>query len=262
MDYEAIIAAGGMIGDPKTLGDDTIPFAVVPEGSEVHDLEKFLRFPVRTRAAVAAHDVPTFCAYFNRFKREDSAVFAAQEKFLVVGIIDYHGVELPAFREHRVSYAAPRSVEWTTWVGSNGKKMTQGDFALFIEDNLVDIRKPAGADMLEVSRSLQAKKAVEFSSGVKLADGSQQFSYSETVDGSTAKGALKVPDEFTLGIPVFFNDVPYEVKARLRYRIDHGKLVMWYDLFRQEYIEQDAFKRIVDVVLKGTATPVWMGAPG
>lgn len=261
MDFDAIIKAGQNLAEPKVVGDG-IPFAVIPEGSSVEDLEKLLLAPKRARGAVAAHDVATFNAYFNKFKGADSAAFGNQQGFQVVGIIDYHGPSTPAFREHRVTYTAPRSKEWETWKGANGRRMPQADFAQFIEDNVVDIRTPAGADVLEVSRNLQAQKAVVFNSALRLADGSQQFTYSETIDGSTAKGTIKVPEQFTLGIPVFFGGAPYEVIARLRYRINEGKLQMWFDLYRPEHIEQDAFAHVVAEVTEAIGTPVWMGVAG
>lgn len=258
---DEVVRAGQLIGDAKTAPGGAIPYALVPEGAAVQDLERLLAAPVRARAAVTAKSAETLSAYIVQFKTDATAIFADQERFSIVGIIDYHAPSQPAFREHRVSYAAPRSLEWATWRTCSGKKMSQAEFAQFIEDNVVDIRTPAGADVLEVSRSLQAKKKVEFGSAIRLADGAQQFTYSETVDGSTAKGTIKVPEEFTLGIPVFFGGALYEVTARLRYRISEGVLVLWYELYRPEHIEKDAFEAVCDQVNKDTGVAVWQGVP-
>lgn len=258
-DLKAVLDAGAGIGEPKTAGIGQ--YAVVPDGWAVESLEAYLDKPIRAKAEVTAKSAETFSAYVVRFKTDATAIFADQQNFKVVGIIDYHAPEAPAFREHRVSYAAPRSLEWTTWRTSSGKKMSQADFAQFIEDNVVDIRAPAGADVLEVSRNLQAKKKVEFGSAIRLADGAQQFSYSETVDGSTAKGSIKVPEEFVLGIPVFFGGELYEVRARLRYRITEGQLALWYDLYRPEHIEKDAFEAVCDGIAEATKIGVWQGVP-
>lgn len=261
MDMEAIIRAGQQIGDPKTLGEGSVPFAVVPNDCIVKGLEHLLPLPRRAKAAVAAHTAATFDAYFNRFKTPASVIFADRDAFALVGVLDYHAPDQAAFREHHVTYTAPKSKEWTTWRGASGKKMPQADFAQFIEDNVIDIHSPPGADVLEVARGLQAKKSVDFVSAIRLSDGSQQFSYSETIDGSTAKGSLKVPEEFTLGIPVFFGGDAYDVRARLRYRIAESKLHLWFDLYRPEYIEQDAFNRVVEASQVATETPIWMGKP-
>lgn len=257
MDFDVIIKAGSAIGEPKTIGEGR--YAVVPEGYETEDLEKYLAAPLRARGTVTAHTVPTFTDYFNRFKTAESAIFADQDKARVVGVLDYHGPGKPAFREHSVAYTAPKSKEWQTWRAADGKKMQQADFAVFIENNVIDIRQPTGADVLEVSRSLQATKNVTFNSAIRLADGSQQLTYSETVDGSTKQNNVKVPETFILGVPVYFGGILYEVTARLRYRIHEGKLLMWFDLFRPEHIEQDAFAQVVEEVAKGTTSTVWMG---
>jgi uncharacterized protein YfdQ (DUF2303 family) len=261
MDFDAILKAGQELGGAKIPADGGSPYAVMPEGSCIADLEQYLVTPKRARGNVVAHQTATFVGYFNHFKADASVIFADQEQFRIVGIIDYHAADKPAFGEHRVTYTTPRSKEWQAWRGASGRKMSQTDFAQFIEDNVVDIRTPAGADVLEVSRSLQAKKSVDFNSSIRLADGSQQFTYNETVDGATAKGTIKVPDEFTLGIPVFFGGALYEVRARLRYRIDSGKLWLWYDLYRPEHIEQDAFEHVVTDIADKSATEVWMGKP-
>jgi len=267
----AAVEAGKLIGGPKLPVGAAASYAVVPVGARIESLEQFNLQPIRARAGVTAHSDATLSAYLNRFKTPASVVFADQQKFVIVGIIDYHmrdtgaagavASDGAAWREHRVSYSAPKSLEWQTWRGRDGKSMSQAEFAQFIEENVVDIRSPAGADMLEVSRSLQAKKSVEFSSALRLADGDQQFSYAETISGSTSQGRISVPAEFTLGIPVFFGGQPYAVTARLRYRINEGKLALWYQLYRPEHVEQDAFGLIAAAVAEATGIAVWDGVP-
>lgn len=259
--YQAIIDAGNALGEAKTAPGGVIPYAIIPDGASIDELERLLPAPVRARATVTAKSVETFCAYVNRYTAEDTAIFADQETFRLVGIIDYHPVAGAAWREHLVTYNAPRSLEWQTWRATSGKRMTQAEFAQFIEDNVVDIRAPVGADVLEISRNLQAKKSVEFASAIRLADGARQFGYSETVNGASRNGTLEVPEEFTLGIPVFFGGIAYEVRARLRYRIDGGKLAIWYELYRPEYIERDAFEAVCREVSEATGIKVWQGMP-
>src|SRR5258708_5154062 len=110
-----------------------------------------------------------------------------------------------------------------------GQTMTPVNFAQFIEENQIDIRTPPGAKILEVARGLQARRSVHFVSAVRLQTGDQEFTFNETTEGTVGKGKAQVPEEFKLGIPVFFGGVSYEVVARLRYRLDEGKLQLWYD---------------------------------
>ena len=154
---------------------------------------------------------------------------------------------------------APRSIECATWTAADKSAMGQSEFAQFIENNVADIRNPPGATVLEVARNLQAKKAVDFSSAIRLATGEQQFTYSEVIQGSSQNGNISVPEEFTLGIPVFLNDALYEVRARLRYRITDSKLKLWYDLYRPEAIITDAFDKIVSTIAEKTGVTVWQG---
>lgn len=256
-DFQAIIDAGKLLDNPKQAGEGL--YAVVPEGSELRSLEDYLKAPARARANVKILDQASFVDYFNRFKIDGSAIFADRSGFKFAAVIDYHVRDAPAFGSHRLVYECPRSKEWQTWVGCNDKPMSQADFALFIENNIVDIRSPPAAEMLEAARSLSTKRKVEFVSAVRLADGAQSFTYNETVEGVTSKGNLQIPETFTLGIPVFFGGQPYEVTARLRYRMPEGRLSLWYSLYRHEYIEQDAFARVGGEIQQATETTIWQG---
>ena len=259
--YQTILDAGAALAtQSKSLGT---PFAVVPAGYSLEDLEHFAEHPQRARASVTVDTVESFVDYYERYSLEDySMIFASLRQFRLVGIVDWHGQDTPAFGEHRVTYQAPRAPEWNTWCTHDAKAMTQEDFAYFIEENLSDIVEPDGAEVLEVAQRLEATHKVEFVSTIRLADGQREFSYAETSEGASRRGALKVPEAFTLGIPVFLNGEPYEVTARLRWRIQDRKLRLWYELKQRERIEQHAFKLIVDAVAEKVDTPVIAGEPG
>ncbi len=136
--------------------------------------------------------------------------------------------------------------------------MTQFEFATFIEDNVKDVREPAGADMLEIARTLEATKKVDFVSGIRLSDGQREFTYNEQIEGTSRKGQVKVPEHFILGSPVFVAGTLYRVTARLRYRIEAGKLRLWCDLLNPHEIERDAFGAIVEKVDDAVSTDVLM----
>ncbi len=258
----AILAAGTAMAGPFEA-EGGAPIVVIPEGYKVEGIEKFLPAPARARGTVTAETPEAFVAYYDRFCDETaSLVFACTEKFTVTGIIDWHDPQKNAgFAQHRVVYAAPRSDEWKIWTDADGTRMTQADFSQFLEDNVKDIREPDGADVLEIARQLEVKKKVEFASALRLSDGQREFTYNEEVDGSTRRGQMKVPEEFTLGIPVFVDGESYQVTARLRYRIDGGQLKLWYDLLRPHEIERDAFGQIVTQIEGGVKTDVLMAVP-
>ena len=255
-----VLAAGTAIAKAQGVEGGESAFIVVPEGYKVEDLGRFLNAPIRVQSTVKCETVEALIDYYKRFCDDAaSLVFACCESFQVVGVLDWHRPGAKAgFAEHRVVYEAPRSDEWKIWNESDAKIMSQTEFALFIENNVKDIREPAGADMLEIARTLEANTKVEFASAIRLSDGQREFTYKEEIEGTTRRGQMKVPETFLLGIPVFIAGEPYAVTARLRYRIDHGTLRLWYDLFNPPEIARDAFGGIVDKVDKAVPTSVLM----
>jgi len=221
--------------------EDNADFAVVPEGYSLTDLEQFKDAPRRIKTRIELRSAQSFCDYVIKFAADGASVFCDLKGQTFTAVLDYHVDDsTPAWAGHKATYTCPIDSRWKTWTGRNGKQMSQVEFAQFIEDNLPDIVHPAGTDMLTISRNLQAKKKVDFKSDQNLSNGDIQFTYNETTTGTA--GQLEIPQEFTLGIPVYEGGAPYEVKARLRYRISEGKLTMWYDLVRPERMEEDAFK--------------------
>lgn len=258
-----MLDAGTAIASPTGF-ENGAPFTVVPDGYRLANMEAFLSHPIRHRGEIEAETPEAFIAYYNRFcDTEASLVFASTEQFRLNGVIDYHKPAAEAGnRDHQVIYRAPRSAEWKTWTEQDGVQMAQQEFATFIEDNVKDIRKPAGADILELARDLEVKKAVRFASSMRLHDGQRTFGYSEDVNGSSRQGQMKIPETFVLGVPVFVDGELYEVTARLRFRIDSGVLRLWYDLLNQEAVERDAFGAIVTEVSEGIETKVLMAVAG
>jgi uncharacterized protein YfdQ (DUF2303 family) len=233
-----------------------IPHIVVPQGYVLHDLEKSLDAPSRLRGTTKLRDVKSFVAMFNEFKWPAAKMYGTVNPAAFVGVLNGHSATTgPGWGDHRVSYDCPVSPEWKTWTASNKKAMNQADFAQFIEDNLPDLLD--GATLLEVSRTLQAKKKVNFASGIRLSDGQNQFTYEEEIQGTAGgKGQFKVPETFELGIAVFEGGPLYKVTARLRYRIDEGRLALWYDLERPHKILEDAVKAVWSEIEAGTGTTI------
>lgn len=241
------------------------PYVVLPEGYTVKDVESTLANPTRKRGKATLSDTASFIAYFMRHAApNESAIYGNFDPPSFTAVLDDHSTDGTAgWREHVAKYACPLSVEWATWTGANKVKMKQVDFAQFIEDNLPDIVEPAAAHMLEVSRTLEAKKAVNFASGVRLANGEVQFTYEEKVDGSAGKGQFHVPEIFSIGIPVFQRGVRYRIEARLRYRIaEGGQLAMWFDLVRHHKVLEDAVVETWAEIEAKTGQTIFNGAPG
>src|SRR5580700_2862412 len=144
-DVEAALAAGASIGHAQSphaerAAEGASCYAVVPKGYEIAPLEEFLPRPLRVKQHLALQDTDSFIAYVNDFKTPGGTrVFfnGVSESFSAV--LDYHdSPDEAAWCGHQADFKPRRSIEFTTWMGSDRKTMTQVDFARFLEENLPD----------------------------------------------------------------------------------------------------------------------------
>ena len=251
---------------PQVLpaADGLEPMAFVPGDYTLKSLAEFRTTLDRVRQAVQVQTAQSFVDYWNRFAHADSVIFADEIKGCYVGFVDYHtSANEPRFCQHMVTYQVRNSLEWETWTGADGKSMPQADFARFLEENYVDIVDPPHADMIAVATNLKAKKAVEFASAVDLQTGEVQFLYQESIRGSADKrqGSIKIPEAFTIGVPVLLGDERVAVKALFRYRIEEGKLRLWYDLHRRQQHWEAAIRRATAAIRKDLPdAPFFLGS--
>lgn len=256
---------------------DEVPVVLLPEGFTVEDLENKMYAPSRKRGTTVLNDAESFIAVVNDQKGASTRLFSTINPPTFTAVFNHHA-DVPGWGDHRAKYNAPISPEWGAWVKANKQKMNQVEMAQFLESNLVDVvyiakadatdDKPAevgspdGATMLEICRTLAAKKDVEFKSAVRLGDGSTQFTYNEEVRGSAANGTLEIPEQFSIGIPVFENGDKYRVDVRFRYRIGQGgDLVMWLELVRPHKVIEDAVKQLRADIAAKTELHVLNGSP-
>lgn len=239
---------------------DQTPVVMLPSDHVAYSLEKHLPFPPRKKGTVVLGDVSSFIGMVLREKNAATAIYAKSPSTPgFVAVFNDHNGGTPGWGDHRAFYDCPLSVEWKEWKRADGVKMNQEDFARFIENNLPDIAQPPAADMLEISRTLEAKKKVTFASGIRLSNGQNQLTYEEDIQGTASKGKLQVPEEFTIGIPVLDGGPRYAVVARLRYRIAEGKMAMWYELVRPHKIIEDAVMEVRQQIADATGVTIFTG---
>jgi len=131
--------------------------------------------------------------------------------------------------------------EAKAWLDIDGKALTQVQFAEFLEDNAGAIVSPDQADVVEVARTLQAKKDVQWKSGQRLQDGTVDLVFNETIQAKAGeRGDLSVPETLVLRFPLWEGCEPEDFKARLRYRINDGQLV-----FVVRFLGLDGRKRAI-----------------
>ena len=165
-------------------------------------------------------------------------------------MLDFHqNADSPHWGMHKAVYDCPFSDEWMDWSAADGKKMNQIDFAEFLENNIQNVAPvgdnysgPSGTELLEMVLAFQETRKVEFKSVKRLQDGTCQFQYSDDKSGS---GNTKIPEKISLAIAPFHNGAPYQIDARIRYRLRDGQLVLWYELIEPKKIIEHAFQEIV-----------------
>jgi uncharacterized protein YfdQ (DUF2303 family) len=244
------------------------PFMVIPEGSEVKDLEKMLLNPVRKTGLVVASDTDSFIAYTKKHgSLDDCTIYAAidcdKSQFQLVGVINDHGADNPQWRDFRCELTPKLAVEWRRWTDMNRKNFNQADFATFIEDNLGDIASvegfPSGAEMLAMALGFEANSTKQVRSKINLQNGNVQFEFAEE-DTTKTKTTMQVFQRFTLGIPVFDGSKDaYPLEARLKYRENGGKLTFWFELIRPDRVFKTAVQTELDAVKAALGFPIIQG---
>lgn len=268
------IVTGGPDG-----GIEAVPTAI---------FDQYLGKPRFRRGNATMLSLDSFIEHVNRFRGEASAIFADDNRQTpkLTAVLDYHpaGADSdPAHGRHRTIFSFPLSDEWRAWQDKNKKPMSMTDFADFLEDRVVDVMSPldgtidgdqakmvetlGGGDrlatptkLIELSRGLHVYENSVVKESTKLSSGEGEISFEAQHTDSEGR-PLIVPTCFLLAIPVFRNDVPYQVLSRLRYRKTPQGLVFWFELWRTDRVFDDAFKRAADRAATETGAPLFLGSP-
>lgn len=271
-DFEQIIGLVKGAAQPLVVTTEKDHFIVLPgpNGPVIESLAKYQHAdpPAKKHAAVKMEDVAGFAAYFLRYNDADSIIFGDPTNFTFHGVMDYHRNKDGEARlgRHTVTLLLRTTKRWQTWFAANKKNMGQEEFATFIEDNLADIwapdgSLPAAADMLEISRTLEATSSYTFSQRTNLKSGERKLGFNETLNATAGPGEeMSIPDKFVIKLPIFLNQAPVEVTCRLRFRINGGKLTMWFDMVRVDEMLAAEFERARLGVQEATGTEILLGA--
>lgn len=266
---QAIIDTAMTAAGPFSLDEDgRFHVSVTPAGADLHviDLEthrEALRErPRRKTGQFVVNDAASFIKYLDRHGTADTEVWADSEKMSVQAYLNGHGTE-PGHHDHALTLVLRATPAWVAWRDSDRKMLSQVTFAEHVEDRLLDITEPSGATMLELAQTFQAKRQLAFESSKALSSGEVQFEYREQVDATAGKaGRLQIPQSFTLGIAPFYGSPAYKVTARLRYRIDGGKLTLGYTLDRPEDVLEAAFGDVLSDIDAGIDPVILRGHVG
>jgi uncharacterized protein YfdQ (DUF2303 family) len=241
-----------------------------PEGWTIQtfDDSKQETAPARKTGTVNLHDADSFVDYVNRHKLPETTTWCdanfTKGTVAFTGILNDNGAARTAWRDHLAKFTPGFSEEWSRWTEKNKQSFTQSEFADWLELNIRDFAstegRPTGAQMLEMALSFEANQDMRFKSAIRLQNGGVQMSFVQDDDTQTLE-KMQMFDRFSLGIPVFWNGEPYQIDARLRYRVRDGKLTFSYDLLRADKVLEAATNTLIGNIREKTGVPFFFGYP-
>lgn len=230
---------------------------------EVTDPHGLKPAPARVRQRPLFYEREAFVEYLQRFKSAASVVFNNVDGNTFDAFLDYHQDATKAGTgEHVARLELRYSEEFARWNAIVGKWLTQTDFAEFLEENYVDIKRPTGAEVLELACDLEAKKDVKWKSAVRRDTETRVFSYEEDLQANQkGKGEVVVPRDLLFGIPIYAGEKPYELTAFLRHQFNEGGLKFKLDWYRVEFVKQAVQRDVAFQVRENCGVPVFVGVP-
>jgi len=228
-DAAAVQALRDAVTEPQHIEfDQDHGVIVAPEGYQVIDAKPFMPPPRRIQAAVKLDTIEAFALYALQFAPA-STVFANEAVLTWLAYLDYHK---PGERNdcgHTATLALKYSFEGALWLGNHGKRMTHDEFVRFLEDRAKEISSLPTAQLYEIVRSLSIKSDASFSSEISLHDNAVRLSYEEQIRGAAKPGAVDLPREFVVTLPLFDGMPDRGLLARLRFQVKDAKLLLWYE---------------------------------
>lgn len=244
--------------------------------------EKWRIAPDRKKGTAKLATLQSFIDLTNRHKDEHSVIFAQADwpAPSLTAILNYNksGETGEArFGDHRFVYPFPLTDEFKAWAGKDATKMTQGEFAAFIEERVFELADPTAAEadqfekilrtnfaspsrMMELSRGLQVNVESVAKSGVTLQSGEGEIQFVE--EHRDVKGEkLIVPGLFMISLPAFIGGDPVRIPVRLRYRVSGGAISWFYQMYRwKEYLRERVISDL-EIAAASTELPTFEGSP-
>ncbi len=272
----------------NVIGEDkgtTIKFPVVILGNEVRSLQTEARTanevaratrllnadgPDRREGTAVLQSVVSLCDHTNRFKGEDSAIWADASCRRIVSVLDYHRkgpVGVPRWGKHRGIYQATTSDAWIAWGAGKQLALGQEEFAAFLDARdreIVSGQLPNGkaapdpsslitlASNLETYSSAKAKRERDPNTGrLKVGFSSE----------SGFLGDIMPPPSFLISIPVFSDGERETIEIRLHVAVVDATATFKIQIHAANDILRDSFKEISEAVRDATAIPLFVGTP-
>lgn len=271
--------------EPRVLRvDGTGGLVIAPQGMNVAHVKRFVdeerTSPEILKGTTALHTCESFIEFANRYKSDNSAIFYNKNKQQITCVFDCATKEKTSFEEHKAVYSFPFSKELRAWSDNNGEKMSQYDFAMFIEQNVLDLAEPPAPDV-ESSALKEIRmrcgglyapvnKMVELSKGIAVrADEKAVIKHNLNTGEATINftsehtdingDAVKVPNMFVIVIPVLDGGKAYQLPCRLRYRLNNGSVIWWYEVINLDKAIELAVNEELEAIKENIGLPVYYG---
>lgn len=211
----------------------------------------------------------SFKQYLVGFKSDTAICRASLGGNKIEAVLDYHGnartgdavAAVPGRCKHVVTLLCPFDLDYAAWKKVFDQPMSQNDFGNVLEDLVHTIHEPPLADLQEAIDSLRIDRSVRFQSRVNRRNGEVTFAYEEVEEGSSAgngeSGTVRLPEVVKIITPIFQGGREVELVAKLRYRLDKGKVIFILVVPGLDKVERDHFRNIGEDVRNATNTPVF-----
>lgn len=263
--FETVLAAASLTR-PLVEGKDGALHVLMPKGFALQALPDATTKSPWPKARLTVDDRQSLIDYANRYSLAGHSVLIADfDAGAITARLDWHpdnDAENTDFGTagadaHSVTLLLRLSEEFARWNAIEGTMLPQEDFALFLEENAVDISEPAATTMIEISRDFQATVGQTYDSAIRLDNGDRRLSFKNETNVTSG---IIIPQKFVLNIPIYNGEEPDELTALFRWRPNgKGSVNLGFAWHRVEYQRRAHFQQIAFAAAEQTGLPVFMG---
>ena len=259
--------------EPRIEMLDGRPIIIRDDHGTWEDLEKYMKKPTRIRLNETLKNFNSFievCA--TRLDKEEAAIYTRLNEHR-----KYNDFKFAAFAKD----CRNGNPEWRTeflfifdgfftkrareWLRFDEEEMNQGEFALFIDKHLNDIRcreedrklYPTQMELFNFVTTLQDSKNDHFSRKVNIQNGDVSVSLERESDDGT-KQLLKLFERFPIVLQLYEGFPEFQVEAKLRFRIRDSQVIFFYDIQGLEEMFIAARDWAVKELKEKTGLPVYI----
>jgi len=208
----------------------------------------------------------SFEQYLIGYKSSTAICRASLRQNSITAVLDYHGQArteagdgaVPGRCKHIAVLTCPWDLDYAKWRKVLGEFLPQQAMLEFLEDMIHTIAQPVAADLLEAFGDIHIGRVTRFRSRRNDKNGTVTVLYDEQDEtGATKDGSLELPDHVVLVLPMFQGGAVETLTAKVRVRMEQGKLALGLAVPGLDKRERDGFRKIGDGVADATSTPVF-----